>query len=513
MGEILLAYKKGIAGFEKFVVVKRLLPHLLDDESFVAMFITEARVAARITHPNVCQVYDLGQVDGQYYIAMEYLQGLPLSTILRDTVARRRLLDPRLVAGIIVQVCEGLHHAHELVGVDGKNLGLVHRDLTPSNLFVTLNGVVKILDFGIAKVQGAIAKTRTGTIKGKYSYMSPEQLAGEKLDRRSDLFTLGIVMWEAMTCRRLFKRDAEYKTFKAITEDRIPRVDESRTSISSAIADVVTRALLRDRRMRFATARDLADPLRDAVAELGGPLSPTSIAEVLKKDYVDALADQIKMRKDARRAAGLDSTASSPVVSSSAKDSTVRQSHTPAARSPQFPGPTGTPGASSHPPTPTAQSELEKTTLYAPSYSKEPAAGKRKVKQAAAKTVSVRSIPGRGKLFLHVTLFVGLVAAFAIGGTLLFRVWQKGPQDSLGKFQLAANQLRVESSNCLKDAPDEAQGLAVTFHLDHDGVVSRVGFSTRKFAATAAGKCIKSAVQRLNFGPQSDAQNWKFPLR
>ena len=500
MGEILLAHQKGFAGFEKFVVIKRLLPHLLDDASFVAMFITEARVAARLTHPNVCQVYDLGQVDNQYFISMEYLQGLPLSTILRDTVARRQLLDPRFVAGITVQACEGLHHAHELVGVDGKNLGLVHRDLTPSNLFVTVNGVVKILDFGIAKVQGAIAKTRTGTIKGKYSYMSPEQLAGEKLDRRSDLFTMGIVMFESLTCQRLFKRDAEYKTFRAITEDRIPRVDEIHSSIPAPVAGVVARALLRDRRMRYATARDLADPLREAVAPLGGPLSPTGIAAVLKEEYADALAEQEQLLRDARRSAGLDISGLDTAALGGAR---VR-----------FPSGTQVPLP---PPAEEPSHEEGKTTVYSPNARQESKSeAKRKPRsQAMVETLSIRALEERRTRMMQWAVFFGLACTLAIGGTLVFRwVKNQGWGQSESRFDQTVGEMRKNTAACLKQgdviSPD---GLAVTFQISATGQVSRTSLTSESFSRTKAGQCVLDAVEKLDFGPQQNPRTWKFLLR
>src|SRR5512139_3456388 len=154
MAEIFLARLGGVAGFEKLVCIKRILPSYAQDEEFVSMFLGEAKIAARISHPNVCQVFELGVLEGQYYIAMEYLEGVPVSAFRR----RDRYLvppDPRLVVGIALQACEGLHHAHQLKGPDGQFLGVVHRDISPQNLFITADGIVKVLDFGIAKVQNA----------------------------------------------------------------------------------------------------------------------------------------------------------------------------------------------------------------------------------------------------------------------------------------------------------------------------------------------------------------------
>src|SRR5215510_13595536 len=225
MAEIFLARLQGAAGFEKLVCIKRILPHLARDKQFVAMFLDEARIAARITHPNVCQVFELGEIDGSYYIAMEYLEGVPLSCFRRHD-HDGPLPAPRLVAGIAVQACEGLHHAHQLKASDGRRMDLVHRDVSPQNLFVTIDGIVKVLDFGIAKVQDASVRTTTGAVKGTYAYMAPEQLRGERLDRRTDVFAMGIVMWETLAQKHLFRRETDFLTFQAITTDPIPHICE-----------------------------------------------------------------------------------------------------------------------------------------------------------------------------------------------------------------------------------------------------------------------------------------------
>jgi len=193
MAEIFLARLHGDGGFEKLVCIKRILPHLAKDPQFVAMFLDEARVAARISHPNVCQVFELGEWHQQYFIAMEYLEGVPLSCFRRADYYPLPP-DPRLVAGFGVQACEGLHHAHQLKRADGQQLGVVHRDISPQNLFVTVDGIVKVLDFGIAKVTDASIKTSTGATKGTYAYMAPEQLRGESIDRRTDVFAMRIVL-------------------------------------------------------------------------------------------------------------------------------------------------------------------------------------------------------------------------------------------------------------------------------------------------------------------------------
>ena len=282
MAEIFVARLKGVAGFEKQVVIKRILPHLVDEDGFVQMFLDEARIAARISHPNVCQVYELGEVDGQYFIAMEYLEGTSLMVLLKKLIRLKQNLDPALVAGVVAQACEGLHHAHELKGDAGESIGVVHRDVSPQNLFLTGDGVVKVLDFGIAKAAGASAKTRTGTVKGKYAYMSPEQLKGEALDRRSDVFALGVVTYEALTVKRLFYRETDFLIFKAIAEEDIPQVRAVRPDVPGDLNDTVARALSRAKDARFPSARAYGDAITRAVSRIGGVLGSAQIGEVVR---------------------------------------------------------------------------------------------------------------------------------------------------------------------------------------------------------------------------------------
>ncbi|HJZ85978.1 MAG TPA: serine/threonine-protein kinase [Polyangia bacterium] len=292
MAEILLARLHGAGGFEKRVVLKRLLPQFADDEQFVAMFLDEARIAARISHPNVCQVYELGEQDGQHFIAMEYLDGVPLAAVMRKASRDQIATDIRFLAGLVVQACEGLHHAHELTDQDGHPLGLVHRDISPQNLFVTVDGVVKVLDFGVAKEHRPGQKTRTGTVKGKYAYMAPEQLRGEPIDRRADIFSLGVVVFEAVTGRRLFWRETEFLIFRAITDERIPLASELRPGIPDRLEAAISCALARDREERFPTARAFGEAVSAAVTSLGGPWSHAALARHVQRMFADDLAEQ-----------------------------------------------------------------------------------------------------------------------------------------------------------------------------------------------------------------------------
>jgi serine/threonine-protein kinase len=318
MAEIFLARLHGDGGFEKLVCIKRILPHLANDPQFVAMFLDEARVAARISHPNVCQVFELGECEGQYYIAMEYLEGVPLSLFRRKDFYPQ-LPDPRLVAGFGVQACEGLHHAHQLKRPDGELLGVVHRDISPQNLFATTDGIVKVLDFGIAKVQDASARTSTGAVKGTYAYMAPEQLRNEKLDRRVDVWAMGAVLWETLAQQQLFKRDTEFLTFEAITKEPIPDIREVRPDVPPLLGDVIARALSRHPEDRFASARALGEALGQAVAPLGGAAPAAAISDDVSRSFEATLAEQRMLLRIVREGGQFDLETSSPLVAHGTK--------------------------------------------------------------------------------------------------------------------------------------------------------------------------------------------------
>ena len=290
MGEIFLARLGGAAGFEKLLVVKRILPHLADDARFRAMLIAEARLASRMTHANICQVYELGETDGQLYIAMEYLEGLGLLPLLRRASRDNVELDLGFIGGVVQQCTEALHYAHELRDLEGGVLGIVHRDVNPGNMFITEAGVAKLLDFGIAKVKDASAHTQTGAVKGKYAYMAPEQLRGSAaIDRRADVFAVGVVLYEMLALRRLFQRKTDYLTFRAVMEQPIPDVRRYRPDAPPEISDVLARALDRDPARRPATARQLGTSIVDALARVQRPWSQAEISDFLRARFADEI--------------------------------------------------------------------------------------------------------------------------------------------------------------------------------------------------------------------------------
>jgi len=309
MAEIFLARPSG-PGAHDVLVLKRILPHLAEDDHFVTMFRDEADLASKLIHRNVCHVQGFGEFAGTWFIAMEYLHGVPLSRMMTRLSKAAKMLDVRMVAGIITQACEGLHAAHEARGPDGALLNVVHRDVSPPNIMVCADGLVKLLDFGIAKARGANSRTRTGTVKGKNAYMSPEQILGKPLDRRSDVFALAVVMYEMLAIKRLFHRDSDFLTFKAITEEPIPDIRERRPDIPPGMRSALQQAMARDPNGRFDTALAFANAIRNSVATLGGPASPNDLARLLFTDF----GDEMTARDEILKAADELATAPSPAV-------------------------------------------------------------------------------------------------------------------------------------------------------------------------------------------------------
>ncbi|MBA3394519.1 MAG: serine/threonine protein kinase, partial [Deltaproteobacteria bacterium] len=263
MAELFVARSVGPQSFEKVVALKKILPRYAKSPRFVQLFCDEARLAASLNHMNIVQVYDLGIDDGNYFFAMEYLHGQDLRTILHRSHRNRDKMPIRFAVQIALQIASALHYAHEMRRPDGSLVEIVHRDVSPSNIVVTYDGAVKLLDFGVAKASTRTVKTRTGTLKGKISYMSPEQAKGAIVDRRSDIFALGIVLWEMVTTSRLFRADNDLATLQLIinTPPRLPT--QVRPDCPPELERIILKALAQDIQQRYQTADEL---LRDLEA-------------------------------------------------------------------------------------------------------------------------------------------------------------------------------------------------------------------------------------------------------
>src|SRR3954470_15996170 len=222
MAEIFLARGAGVAGVERDCVLKRIIRERAGDVQFVRMFLDEARLAAQLQHPNIASVYDIGMLGDSYFFTMEYVHGETVRSLLQRAYGLRRPVPLACALTIAAGAAAGLHHAHERYANDGRPLAIVHRDVSPSNVMVSYEGHVKLVDFGVAKAADRAVQTKSGTVKGKIAYLSPEQCRGDRVDRRSDLFSLGIVLWELLTCTRLYRRASDLETMTAIVHEDAP---------------------------------------------------------------------------------------------------------------------------------------------------------------------------------------------------------------------------------------------------------------------------------------------------
>ena len=261
MAEIWLARQYGLPDFHRIVVVKKLNEDLKESETFVRMFLDEARTSAQLTHPNVVQIYDLGFKDGEYFIAMEYIHGEDLVEITHSAVERERLIPIGHVVRIVADALKGLHHAH--------TLNIVHRDASPHNVLVSYDGMVKLVDFGIAKARTQTEVTGSGMLKGKHPYMSPEQVRGETIDRRSDIFTIGILLYELSTGQRLFVGRNEVETLQAVLTAPIPRPSKV-SGCPDQLEKIILRALERDPEQRWQSAQEMQLELERSIPSLPG---------------------------------------------------------------------------------------------------------------------------------------------------------------------------------------------------------------------------------------------------
>ena len=298
MAELFLARTHGPSGFEKVVALKKILPKYTTKPKYISLFCDEARLAASLNHANIVQVYDIGLDSGNYFFAMEYLHGQDLRTVLHRTWAEGEKMPIRFAVQIATQVAAALHYAHEMRRPDGSLVDIVHRDVSPSNIIVTYDGAVKLLDFGVAKAATRTVKTRTGTLKGKISYMSPEQAKGAPVDRRSDIFSLGIVLWEMITTTRLFRGENDLATLQLIINVPPKRPSEVRPDCPPELERIVLKALSQDVTQRYQTADELVHDLESFSRDNDLGPSPTALAA-----YVSALfAAEINSWNEAKAA-------------------------------------------------------------------------------------------------------------------------------------------------------------------------------------------------------------------
>jgi tRNA A-37 threonylcarbamoyl transferase component Bud32 len=283
--DVYLASVDGPSGFTKLVVVKVLRKNLASDTEFRLMFLSEARLAARLHHQNVVQTNEVIDIDGAPVLVMEYLDGQPLSQVIVRGKQGGFTLAMQL--RVLADALAGLHAAHELADFDGTPLGVVHRDVSPHNLFLTVEGHAKVLDFGIAKLERSLVETEVGMVKGKLRYMAPEQIAGEKLDRRADIYAAGVILWETLTGERMWKASSEGEVRARVLAGDLPMPETIRPDVPAPLARICRRALSRAPGDRHATARQLADELEAAMSELGLTASHREIGATVARLFED----------------------------------------------------------------------------------------------------------------------------------------------------------------------------------------------------------------------------------
>jgi serine/threonine protein kinase len=303
MGRLYLAERRGIQGFVKIVALKQILPHLADSQHLREMFLNEARIAAKLEHPNIVATYELGEVEGKYFISMEYLPGEDFSAIIARCQADRRI-PIEIATALAQQAAQGLHHAHEARDEGGRLIGLVHRDVNPRNLFLTYHGAVKVLDFGVVRGREG-PRTNPGAFKGKYGYCAPEQIEGGQVDRRTDVFCLGIVLWECLTGARLFDGSNDAQTIDAVRSRHVEPPSALRPEIPPALDAIVRRALERDPARRFQSAHDLSEELDAFLLERDMRPTTKSVGRWLESMFG---ADRASLKKAISQGASVEGT-------------------------------------------------------------------------------------------------------------------------------------------------------------------------------------------------------------
>jgi serine/threonine protein kinase len=294
MAQIYLARRKGPDASGELVVVKRILPHLAENLDFIRMFLDEAKIAARLAHPNIVQIHDLGAQDDSFFLAMEYIHGEDLRRMCKRANLQGTPLPVPLACRIIIDACAGLDYAHKKTDPSGKPLNIVHRDVSPQNILVSFDGAVKVVDFGIAKAADQATVTRSGVLKGKYSYMSPEQAAGQRVDCRSDVFALGVLLYEMVTNTRLFKRPTDMQTLSAVAECNVTPPSQASPRVPPELDEIVMKALAKDPATRYQDALQLQVALEQWLVAHKHAAASTDLSAFVRELYKERLAREAR---------------------------------------------------------------------------------------------------------------------------------------------------------------------------------------------------------------------------
>src|SRR5262245_26141481 len=298
MAEVFKAKTFGVEGFERLLAVKRILPNIAEDEEFIAMFIDEAKIAVQLQHANIAQIFDLGKVEDSFFIALEHVNGKDLRSIFDRLRGKGEVMPIQQACHIMMQVCEGLDYAHNKRDAQGRELHLVHRDISPQNVLIGYEGEVKLIDFGIAKAAGKASKTQAGILKGKFGYMSPEQVRGLPIDRRSAIFAVGIVPYQLLTNERLCVGESDFATLEKVRNVEIMPPSSYNKKIPDQLEKIVMRALAKDPEDRYQNAIDLHDDLQSFLYTIGEFYSRKDLAAWMKKVFsVEIEEDNAKLEQ------------------------------------------------------------------------------------------------------------------------------------------------------------------------------------------------------------------------
>ncbi|MGH7270155.1 MAG: serine/threonine protein kinase [Polyangiaceae bacterium] len=282
MAEVFRAESEGLQGFRNQVAIKRVLPHLSSKKKFISMFLDEARLSAQLSHSNCVQVFDIGVGDSAYFIVMEFVDGANLKAIIEHIKKSGKDFPVEAAVHISIELCKGLSYAHELTDSSGVPLYIVHRDMSPPNVLVTKHGEVKVVDFGLAKANSQLERSEPGIIKGKFSYLAPEAAMAQDIDARTDIFAVGIILWELLAGQRLFLGDTDFQTVKKVQAAVVPKISQINKKVPPELERIVNKALARDPAQRYTTARDLGLELSKFLFKYSIPVSTFDIAQLVQ---------------------------------------------------------------------------------------------------------------------------------------------------------------------------------------------------------------------------------------
>ncbi len=302
MAEVFKAKAFGVEGFERILAIKRILPNMADDDEFINMFVDEARIAVQLSHANIVQIFELGKWENQYYIAMEYVAGKDVRQILDNYRKRKELLPLPAVAFLASKICDGLDYAHRKADPSGRPMNVIHRDVSPQNILVGYEGAVKITDFGIVKAEDRASKTQAGVLKGKFGYMSPEQVRGMEIDHRSDIFAVGILLYEMTTGKRLFVGESDFSTLEKVRNAEVVAPREHNPDLPEELERIVLKALARERDERYLWASDLHDDLQQFLIEGNTIFNAKKLAVLMQEVYGEEIKEEATKMEEFMRA-------------------------------------------------------------------------------------------------------------------------------------------------------------------------------------------------------------------